>query len=681
MGHEGFASALWRSSTPVRRGGVVMLVVVAGVVSFASVMVSPLEATVAAWWPAAGLSVIALLASRGTRLAAAGGIAAITAAGNVLGGRELLVAVLFGLANATEAWIVARVLTGGSPESRLDSPRDVSRLILASLLGSLAIGLLAGATATMLRGQEFVPTFLSLVASHFSALVIVVPLGLVSRRLGRLAGAGESIAQALLLAVMIAIVFWPGNTLPIAFVPFVALLWAAFRLSTLLLSIELILVALTVTVLTALGGGPFAVYADDGTRTTIELIQVFFIVNATATLFVSAARNEWANLVTQLEARQALLRGSIVSADTGIFIGERLDSGRIRIVGVNPVALEALGWDDLPGDWENRLLTARADQPLLGFSAIDELVRAGRSGRVELVRGSRRFDVDVATFSQAGGRPIVTIIFTDVTARDRRERMALETADELRELNRQKDDFIASVSHELRTPVTSILGFAEQLTEADLEGDNQIAGRIIHRNARRLADVIEDVLELSRLTSSEGVARPPTEVDVRRLLVECVEDATGLVVAGRDVRVDLRMPEGPVTILGVEQDYSRVCANLLSNAIKFSPTGGTVTVTLTDDGETLELRIADEGPGIPLAEQEAVWERFYRVQSPNHRDVPGTGLGLPIVRALVRQRIGGEVELLSDGETGTIAVVRVPRHRVRVAPAESVSASDQAAGA
>lgn len=677
MGHDGFAATLWRSTTPARRAAVAALIVVAGVVSFASVTLSPITATVAAWWPAAGVSVIALLASRGTRLAAAGGIAAITAAGNLLGGRELLVAVLFGIANATEAWIVARVLTGGGPDSRLDSPRDVSRLIVAAGLGSLAIGVLAGLTATALRGQEFVPVFLSLVASHFSALLVVVPLGLVSRRLGRLAGVAESVAQALLLAAVLAVVFWPGNTMPIAFVPFVALLWAAFRLSTLLLAIELIVMALVVTVLTALGGGPFALYADDGTRATIELLQLFLIVNAAGALFVSAARNEWANVVTQLEARQALLRGGIVSADTGIFIGERLDSGRIRIVGVNPVALEALGWSDLPGEWENRMLTARADQPLLGFSAIDDLVRAEQSGRVELVRGSRRYDVDVATFSQAGGRPIVTIIFTDVTARDRRERTALAAADELRELNRQKDDFIASVSHELRTPVTSILGFAEQLTEADLDEDNRLAGRIIHRNARRLADVIEDVLELSQLADGEAPTRPVVEVDVRRLLTECVEDATGLVAPGRDVRVDLRLPDHPVSILGVEQDLSRVCANLLSNAVKFSPPGSTVTVTLTDDADWLELRIADEGPGIPIEEQEAVWERFYRVRSPQHRDVPGTGLGLPIVRALVRQRLGGEVELMSDGVHGTTAVVRAPRRRVRVAE----GMRDQATGA
>lgn len=242
-----------------------------------------------------------------------------------------------------------------------------------------------------------------------------------------------------------------------------------------------------------------------------------------------------------------------------------------------------------------------------------------------------------------------------------RERDASAVAENLRKLNVQKDDFIASVSHELRTPVTSILGFAEQLTEADLDGDNRLAGRIIYRNARRLADVIEDVLQLSSLTSVEVVTRPVVEVDVRRLLAECVEDATGLVAPERGVRVALHLPEAPITMLGVEQDLARVCANLLSNAIKFSPSGSTVDVTVVDDGEWVELRIVDQGPGIPLADQEAVWDRFYRVQSDRHSDVPGTGLGLPIVRALVEQRIGGKVTLHSDGHSGTTAVVRVPR--------------------
>jgi signal transduction histidine kinase len=250
----------------------------------------------------------------------------------------------------------------------------------------------------------------------------------------------------------------------------------------------------------------------------------------------------------------------------------------------------------------------------------------------------------------------------------------------LRQLNSQKDHFIASVSHELRTPVTSILGFAEDLTDVDDPSvSTAVAGRVIYRNARRLADVIEDVLELSQLSTPSGT-RPPVEVDVRKLLEDCVEDATGLVSPATNVHVRVAAPEHPVIMIGVEQDLARVCGNLLSNAIKFSPAGGTVTVTLNDDDpEVLEFRVSDEGPGIPIAEQEAVWDRFYRVQSPRHSDVPGTGLGLPIVRALVQQRIGGTIELESDGEQGTTVTVRAPRRRVTLG--RSAAESGQEVGA
>jgi len=136
------------------------------------------------------------------------------------------------------------------------------------------------------------------------------------------------------------------------------------------------------------------------------------------------------------------------------------------------------------------------------------------------------------------------------------------------------------------------------------------------------------------------------------------------------VTVERRLPDEPVTIHAVEQDLVRVFSNLLTNALKFSPAEGTVVVTLTApaDSAWVEVRIDDEGPGIPLAEHEAVWERFYRVQSPRHRDVPGTGLGLPIVRALVEHRIGGQVSLSSDGVSGTSVVVRIPRSPLSIAP-------------
>lgn len=255
-----------------------------------------------------------------------------------------------------------------------------------------------------------------------------------------------------------------------------------------------------------------------------------------------------------------------------------------------------------------------------------------------------------------------------------REREAQTVADELRLLSQQKDDFISAVSHELRTPVTSIIGFSEQLVDDEtVNAETKQAGQVIYRNARRLADVIEDVLELSRLSTQRASSRAAHDVDLGRVLRHCIEDTLGIVPLDRRVTVTLLGADHPITVRVVEQDLVRVCSNLLSNAIKFSPPGGVVTVTVAEHPDDVTIAIADQGPGVPLAEQDAIWERFYRVQTPEHRVVPGTGLGLPIVRNLMTTRIGGEVTLRSDGESGTTVTIRIPRHPVVTATLPVVS--------
>ncbi len=664
MGQGGLVGRLMNAGALVRRLSIVALVLAAGAVSIVSIyLLTPVDAEIAFWWPAAGVSVVAVLVSRSNRTAVVASIAVVTALGNVIGGRELLVAALFGIANAVEAWLVAWVVTRGNLVARLDSLRDVSRLAVASVVGASAFGVLAGAMAWLLLERDFLPTALGLLASHASAVLVITPVALVSSRFNRLVSPVEGVLQVSALVLVVGYTFWPGNILPLAFLPFIALLWAAFRLPTLFVAIELIATAVATTILTSLGGGPFAVFTDDGGRTTIELLQAFLIVYAVGVLYVAAARNEWANVVTQLGAREALLRGGIVSSETGILVAEVLDGERLRVVGVNATALEAIGRSEMPVSWGTAGIWMQRDRVVFGVSELDDRIRARDPGRVEITRGDRRFDVDIAFYAEAGGQPVVTLVFTDVTARDAREQLALAVADDLRRLNEQKDDFIASVSHELRTPVTSILGFAEQLEESLLQERDQQASTIIARNARRLADVIQDVLELSKLSSVGAAPRAAAQLDVLEVVRHCAEDASGLSPA-RQVQIALTAPEHPVMIVGVTQDIARVCANLLSNAVKFSPDGGTVRLDVIDEGdETVEIRVVDEGPGIPAADLPHVWERFYRVQTERHREVPGTGLGLPIVKGLVETRIGGTIDIESDGLKGTTVILRIPREQ------------------
>ncbi|WP_168916667.1 sensor histidine kinase [Microcella flavibacter] len=679
MGTGGLATEIWYSGPVVRRVAIVSLILLTGLVSYASVALRPEGAVIASWWPAAGVAVIAVLASRGSRMAATVGISIVAMLANLLVGRELGLTVGYGLANAVEAYVVAQVASRGGPEARLDGIRDVGRLMVAVIAGAASMAVVGAGTAALVVGADPIATFFSLVASHGSALLVVTPLALVSRRLRRGTRPLEVVLQTLSFIGVMLLVFWPGTTLPLAFLPLTALLWAAFRLPTVVVAIELFLMAVMSIRLTNIGGGPFAEYTAPDPALAVLLLQTFLAVYATSALFVSAARNDWGAAVVQLSAREALLRRGIVSSETGILIAEVIDGDRLRVVGVNPTALAALGRDSMPPTWAVSGIRISEKHPVLGLPELDALIGKGRSGQVEFETQGRRFDVDVAIHEGTIGASVFTVVFTDVTQRDERERRALDAAEQLRDLNRQKDDFISSVSHELRTPVTSILGFAEDLEDAPLEPRERVAAEVIARNARRLADVIEDVLELSKLSSGAAIARPAAALDLRHVLALCVQDAEGLAPTRRlEIRLDV--PDTPVVIRTEAPALARVLANLLSNAVKFSEDGGLVEVSLAAHGDGWRVRIEDHGMGIPPDQLAHVWGRFSRVQDDRHRDVPGTGLGLPIVRELVEKRLGGVVRLESDGVSGTTALLDLPsgtaENPAPAAPAAHLAASD-----
>lgn len=667
----GLTTVVWSARPAVRRTVVVGLIVLAGVVSYLSVELRPAGAAVAAWWPAAGIGVAALLASRGRRVVPAIGILIAAVAANALGGREWGLTVGYGVANALEVWVVAWILTRGGPAARLDGVSDIARFLVACIAGSSVIAAIGSVTALLVVGQPIEVAFFSLIASHFSALVVVLPIFLLSPRTYGRVHPAEVAAQVMVLAAITWFVFSPANVLPIAFLPLIALLWAAFRLPTVLVAVEILTLATAATVLTVLGGGPFAPFIASGERTTVLLLQAFLIVHALAALFVSGARNDWGRALVRVEAQEELLRDGIVNAESGIVIAERTEDSRLVVRGINRAALTALGLPSAPREWFETGVPLSSGQPVLGNRDLDALLRRGEAGEVELTGDERRFDALVSIRPLVRGTAIVTVVMSDVTRRQEREDAAVQSLVRLRDLNQQKDDFIASVSHELRTPVTAIMGFSEQLAEEELGDQAQQAADVIDRNARRLADVIEDVLELSRLTGAVTIRRAASEFDMRDLIEQAAEDARGL-YPGRAVAIEAVLPDDAVPVTLVRQDAQRVIANLLSNAVKFSPIGGAVTIRLGPAGDGIEVTIGDHGPGIPAEHLPHVWERFYRIQDASHRDAPGTGLGLPIVKALVEDRLRGRVALEPQPTgPGTLARVLLPRE----APSPPATAS------
>ncbi len=242
-----------------------------------------------------------------------------------------------------------------------------------------------------------------------------------------------------------------------------------------------------------------------------------------------------------------------------------------------------------------------------------------------------------------------------------RERTAGER---LRALDRAKDEFVSTVSHELRTPVTSILGYTEMLRDGsvvDPSPEQVPMLETITRNGQRLVTICNDLLMLSGFEAPAAVT-VRTRVDLRDCAA-AAHDSLLLPVTDRSVTVHLDLGPTPLEVAGDRGQLERLVANLLGNAVKFTPHGGRVDVALTHDegrgaGHAV-LTVRDTGIGIPEADHDAVFQRFYRSEEAQARAIPGTGLGLAIVASIVEAH-DGEITLESEPGRGTTFRVRLP---------------------
>ncbi|TMK72353.1 MAG: GAF domain-containing protein [Actinobacteria bacterium] len=223
-----------------------------------------------------------------------------------------------------------------------------------------------------------------------------------------------------------------------------------------------------------------------------------------------------------------------------------------------------------------------------------------------------------------------------------------------------KSDFVAAVSHELRTPLTSIYGFAETLLREDvLFGDEErrIFLRYIASESERLTEIVDQLLNVARLDAGDLTVEPE-EIDVASVVSEVVgtvEEADA--VNGH--RFELDLPSEPLAAEADRAKLRQVFGILVENAIKYSPSGGTVTVGARRTDQGVEVRVADEGAGIPVAEQERIFRKFYRAESTVRDGAGGTGLGLFIARELVTA-MGGRLWVESTEGQGSSFAFELP---------------------
>ncbi len=230
---------------------------------------------------------------------------------------------------------------------------------------------------------------------------------------------------------------------------------------------------------------------------------------------------------------------------------------------------------------------------------------------------------------------------------------ALRDLTEGRGIERLKSEFVATVSHELRTPLAAVYGAAMTLRRQDIELDDDHRGRllaVIAGESDRLARIVEQVLAASRLDSGSFVFAVE-HCEPGPLALQVVEAARAHAPDG--VLIELA-PGTELPAVAADSDMLRqVLANLVENAVKYSPAGGSVHVSLGRHEGRVLFAVRDEGLGIPLREQDRIFEKFYRLDPNLTRGVGGTGLGLYISRELVR-RMGGRIWVASrEGEGST----------------------------
>ncbi len=241
-----------------------------------------------------------------------------------------------------------------------------------------------------------------------------------------------------------------------------------------------------------------------------------------------------------------------------------------------------------------------------------------------------------------------------VVARERIARTQVEAAD------RAKDEFLATLSHELRTPLNTVLGWLTMLRTGSMREDQRThALEVVERNARLQAQLIEDLLDVSRIVTGKLrlAVRPLALAPAVSTVLESLRPAA----EAKGVTLQPLLDAETTRIFGDPSRVQQIFWNLLSNAIKFTPPGGHVSVELTkDDGHDVEVSVRDTGIGIPPEFLPKVFERFRQADSSTTRAHSGVGLGLAIVRDLVELH-GGSVEAHSDGpDRGTVFVVRFP---------------------
>jgi signal transduction histidine kinase len=245
------------------------------------------------------------------------------------------------------------------------------------------------------------------------------------------------------------------------------------------------------------------------------------------------------------------------------------------------------------------------------------------------------------------------------TDRERRVRAEAE-AENLEREAREKSRFITQVGHELRTPLTTVLAFADILRRnrtSNLSEDQLQKLRVMQRNGRRLAVLIDDLLDLSRIEAGSYVLQNE-KLDVAEFVRSAAQDLRP-VLAAQKQKLTVKAPKKPLSIYADQQRLTQVLSSLVTNASSYSPEGSTITVSVAEQDGEVAIAVSDHGIGIAPEEQSRVFNLFYRVDNEKTRSVAGTGIGLYVAKTLVEAH-GGRIRVDPLYREGARLVMTLP---------------------
>jgi PAS domain S-box-containing protein len=420
---------------------------------------------------------------------------------------------------------------------------------------------------------------------------------------------------------------------------------------------------------------------------SLKFAAVFFnrmALFVSLVLFASSRRSA----EKQLRQQREWLRVTLTSIGDAVIATDV--NGTVNFI--NPTAEALTGWTmseaaNKPLDEVLNIVNEETRQSVESpFSAVKrEGVVVGLANHTVLITKDGReiaIEDSGAPIKDPNGKIIgIIVVFHDVSERRRAEQereqmLKREQAarNEAEAANRLKDEFLATVSHELRTPLNAIIGWASMLNRGRLEEETiSNALRVIERNAKAQAEIINDILDVSRIITGKLRidARPVELAPIIQAAIDTVRPAA----TAKGITLSVSLDRDAGLVAGDSDRLQQIIWNLISNAIKFTPRDGRIEARLERVNTHVEVRVSDTGIGIDKQFLPYVFERFRQADSSMTRSHSGLGLGLAIVRHLVELH-GGTVSAESDGDgQGSVFTVQLPVAAVIDAPAVVVSNS------